>query len=89
MEEGGIVEAGSIYRAALDGSNVEALITAPNPPFFLVLDAARGQIYWIAWTGLDLEGGPEAGSIYRAALDGSNVEALIALEEPAIIVLGP
>ena len=82
-------EAGSIYRASLDGSNVEALITAPNPPLFLVLDAARGQIYWTAWTGLDLEGVPEAGSIYRASLDGSNVEALIALEEPAIIVLGP
>ena len=78
VEEGGIVEAGSIYRASLDGSNVEALITAPNPPLFLVLDAARGQIYWTAWTGLDLEGFPEAGSIYRASLDGSNVEALIA-----------
>ena len=77
VEEGGIVEAGSIYRANLDGSNVEALITAPNAPFFLALDAAGGQIYWVAWTDLNLEGVPEAGSIYRANLDGSNVEALI------------
>ena len=84
MEEGGIVEAGSIYRASLDGSNVEALITESNIPYGLALDVAGGQIYWTAG---DPEG--ETGIIYRASLDGSNVETLIALEEPAIIVLGP
>ena len=61
-------EAGIIYRANLDGSNVEALVTGLNSPLSLALDGAGSQIYWTD---------PEAGSIYRAALDGSNVEALI------------
>ena len=59
---------------SLDGSNVETLIVPEsNIPFGLALDVAGGQIYWTAG---DPEG--ETGRvIYRASLDGSNVEALI------------
>ena len=65
-------EEGAIYRASLDGSNVEALITGASFLYSLALDVAGGQIYW---TGADpVEG---TGAIYRASLDGSNVEALI------------
>ena len=81
----GFAEEGSIYRANLDGSNVEALIAGQNVPGFLALDGAGGQIYW---TAIDPEG--EEGSIYRANLNGSNVELLITgMEEAAVIVLGP
>ena len=66
------IDEGTIYRASLDGSNVEALITGPNAPLGLALDVAGGQIYW---TEVDQTGAESA--IYRASLDGSNVEALI------------
>ena len=73
----GFTEEGIIYRANLDGSNVEALIDEQSVPLSLALDVAGGQIYWTAWTAIDPEGFTEEGIIYRANLDGSNVEALI------------
>ena len=75
--EGFTGEEGIIYRANLDGSNVETLIDEQNVPLFLALDVAGGQIYWTAWTAIDPEGFAEEGIIYRANLDGSNVETLI------------
>ena len=65
-------EEGSIYRASLDGSNVETLGTGVVFLVGLALDVAGGQIYW---TGIDIVG--QQGSIYRASLDGSNVETLL------------
>ena len=76
------LDAGIIYRANLDGSNVETLIDEQNLPFFLALDVAGGQIYWTAFTAIDPEGVPEESIIYRANLDGSNVETLITSSEP-------
>ena len=70
------LERGAIYRASLDGSNVEPLVTEPNVPFGLALDVAGSQMYWT-----DLE----RGAIYRASLDGSNVEPLVT--EPNVPVL--
>ena len=78
----GVPGAGIIYRANLDGSNVETLIDEQNLPFFLALDVAGGQIYWTAFTSIDPEGIPEESIIYRANLDGSNVETLITSSEP-------
>ncbi len=62
---------GVIYRADLDGSNVEPLVSGLDVPFDLALDVAGGQMYW----------NTESGGIYRAALDGSNVETLVVPEE--------
>ncbi len=69
------LEEGIIYRASLDGSNVEALLTGVIFPIGLTLDVTGGQMYW---TGLDPD--DEEGIIYRASLDGSNVEALLTVE---------
>ena len=70
---------GVIYRADLDSSNVEALLTGLEAPIDLALDVAGGQIYWTS---------PEEGIIYRADLDGSNVEILVTgLEEPRGLAL--
>ena len=69
------LEEGIIYRASLDGSNVEALVTGVVFPFGLALDVAGGQMYW---TGIDIIG--QEGIIYRASLDGSNVETLVTVE---------
>ena len=71
-------DAGIIYRANLDGSNAEPLITRSNEALFgLALDVAGGQIYW---TALTFTFTASEGGIYRANLDGSNVETLIAGE---------
>ncbi|MYF91354.1 MAG: hypothetical protein F4184_04250, partial [Gemmatimonadetes bacterium] len=71
-------DTGIIYRANLDGSNAEPLITRSNEALLgLALDVAGGQIYWTAWTAIDPEGFAEEGIICRANLDGSNVETLI------------
>ena len=64
--------AGTIYRASLDGSNVEVLLTGLEGPGVLALDVAGGQMYWTDW------GETGVGTIYRASLDGSNVEAFLA-----------
>ena len=58
---------GTIYRANLDGSNVETLVTGAYAPVSLALDVDGGHIYWIDW---------EPSTIHRANLDGSNVETL-------------
>ena len=63
---------GAIYRADLDGSNVEPLVSGLVMPFDLALDVAGGQMYWVAGIG--------RGGIYRANLDGSNVETLVVHE---------
>jgi sugar lactone lactonase YvrE len=64
---------GSIHRASLDGSNVKALITGPDSPVALALDAAGSQMYWMSWR--DWRGS----SIHRASLNGSYVETLLGL----------
>ncbi|MDE2813423.1 MAG: T9SS type A sorting domain-containing protein [Gemmatimonadota bacterium] len=70
---------GVIYRANLDGSNVEPLVSGLEVPVALALDVAGDQMYWTS---------PEQGTIYRAALDGSNIEPLvIGLEEPGGLAL--
>ena len=65
------IDSEDIYRASLDGSNVEPLVTR-GVFFGLALDVAGGQMYW---TGVDRDEGE--GVIYRASLDGSNVEPLV------------
>ena len=59
---------GKIQRAALDGSDVEDLVTGLDYPASIALDMAGGHMYWT-----DLG----TGKIQRAALDGSNIEDLI------------
>ena len=69
------LDAGIIYRANLDGSNAEPLITRSSEALFgLALDVAGGQIYW---TALTVTLTASEGGIYRANLDGSNVETLL------------
>ena len=59
-----------IQRSTLDGNQVTDVITnaAPTGPYFMDLDLSAGKIYW---------GDFDAGSIYRASLDGSGRETLL------------
>ena len=60
---------GKIQRLNLDGSNFQSnLITDLQHPKHLVLDVARGKVYWAEQTD------NRTGKIQRAHLDGSNVE---------------
>ena len=72
-----------IWRADLDGSNVEELVTGLVVPSYvtssIALDPGRGKMYWTD---------PETSKIYRADLDGANVEDLVAgLRFPVSIAL--
>ena len=73
-EELGQIGAESIFRASLDGSDVELFRTTGGiQPHGLALDVEGGQIYW-TYKGITLRGN---GSIFRASLDGgSKVEIL-------------
>ncbi len=59
-----------IFRANLDGTNVETVLPLPiSRPLDIVLDIAGGKMYWTQWDG--------NASISRANLDGTNVELLV------------
>jgi hypothetical protein len=56
-----------IYRATLDGSNVEHVVETADRADDVVLDAARDRMYWVLW----------GDGIYRARLDGTEVEQVV------------
>ena len=63
---------GTIYRANLNGSNIEVLVTGLGNLSGLALDGVGGQMYWTEW-----DWDPGTGTIYRASLNGSNIEVLV------------
>jgi sugar lactone lactonase YvrE len=65
---------GEIRRANLDGTGVESVMIGSSTAKGLVLDEAAGKIYWT--------GAEPSGCIYRANLDGSEVE--VVLEQDAL-----
>ena len=71
---------GSLYRAYLDdGSHVEKLVPNTGDGTGLALDLVGGKMYWTLWDGRE----PYDNGLYRANLDGSQVEALVTgLDEP-------
>jgi len=74
-----------IFRADLDGSDVETVVSGNNcfSPIGLSLDAQRGELYWT--------GGVDCGEsgILRATLDGSAVQQLpLEMTDPTGIAVG-
>ena len=71
--------ADKIQRANLDGTNVRDLVTGFGQPVGIALDLASGKMYWTV-TNRDRVGNPAeaTNSIWRANLDGTNIEPLIA-----------
>jgi len=71
---------GSIYRANLDGSGRETLVTGRSVPNFAGIDTVHGYLYWTE--------GRYVGNLMRASLDGSAMLTLIAGERsPAGLAL--
>ena len=61
---------GGLWRANLDGTNIERLVT--NPVANFTLDLENGKIYWIAQ--VDRDNLDTANLFHRSNLDGSGVE---------------
>ena len=75
-----------VYRANLDdGSHVELLVPDVGYGSGLVLDLDGGKMYWTLWDGVH---GTDEG-LYRANLDGSQVEALVTGAELGGVTLAP
>ena len=56
---------GTIFRADLDGKNVEETVIGLDFPSAIVVDAVAGKLYWTEW---------KTGKIHRSDLDGANIE---------------
>jgi hypothetical protein len=63
-------ELSEVWRADLDGTNQELLITAADGIWGLAVDAPGGKVYWVVYT-------PTNGTVQRANLDGTGVESLV------------
>ena len=75
---------GSLFRANLnDGSHLERLVPRMGDGTGLALDLAGGKMYWTLW----LPSGSYDSGVYRANLDGSQVEALVTGGDPGDVVL--
>jgi hypothetical protein len=61
--------ADAIYRANLDGSSPQVLVTGLATPTGVALDLLRGKLYWAEQTSKKIQ---------RSNLDGSNVEDVLA-----------
>lgn len=57
-------DAGKIWRANLDASELEPIVTGINDPYGIAVDVAGGKVYWT----------DDSGNISRSNLDGSSVE---------------
>lgn len=56
---------GTIFRADLDGKNVEETVVGLDFPSAIVVDSVAGKLYWTEW---------KTGKIHRSDLDGTNIE---------------
>ncbi len=65
---GGTISWPTLKRANLDGTEFQAITTAPYSPIDFVLDLAQGSVYWSS---------RRPGEIHRANLDGTSLETLI------------
>ena len=75
---------GSLFRANLnDGSHIETLVSRMGDGTGLALDLAGGKMYWTLWSAY----GSYDYGVYRANLDGSQVEALVTGGDPWDVVL--
>ena len=56
---------GTIFRANLDGKNVEETVVGLDFPSAITVDAVGGKLYWTEW---------KTGKIHQSDLDGTNIE---------------
>jgi DNA-binding beta-propeller fold protein YncE len=66
---------GEIRRANLDGSEIETVVSDLDIPFGSALHVTSGKMYWVAETGMDIQGF-SIRTIQRANLDGTGLETL-------------
>ena len=66
-----------IQRANLDGSNAQNILTGFGRPVGIALDIAGGKLYWTDRDELHTNNPNGKSSIYRANLNGSNIEPII------------
>ena len=58
-------DTGTIFRANLDGKNVEEIVVGLDFPSAIAVDSVAGKLYWTEW---------KTGKIHRSDLDGTNIE---------------
>ena len=56
---------GTIFRANLDGKNVEETVVGLDFPSAIAVDSVAGKLYWTEW---------DTGKIHRSDPDGTNIE---------------
>jgi len=70
-----------IYRANLDGTDMENLISIGHQVLDMAVDSGRGKLYWCQFVA-------EAGALVRRSnLDGSGIEAVITNSNPGVTLV--
>lgn len=70
-----VTEEGKVWSINIDGTGLTEIASGMYEPYGIAVDEINNKVYWV-----DEADGDDIGHIYRANLDGSNLEMILEME---------